>query len=58
MAYKIRDKKKRNQEVIAFKANNPDLTQEEIAAVFGIDRSRISRILKNSKNDVSPSQTR
>ena len=41
-----REKARRNKELIAYSRRYPDNTQEEIGRVFGLDKSRVCRILK------------
>lgn len=47
----MRDKKKRNERLIAFANEHPDYTHQAIAGIFHIDRSRVTRILQKGKND-------
>ena len=50
--FRMRDKRERNERLRHFAYANPELTQEELGEMFGIDRSRVSRILAiNKAND-------
>ena len=46
MAYKIREKKKRNLLVIQYHKDNPELTLSEIGDIFHLSRQRVAVILK------------
>jgi len=46
MAYKMRDKKKRNKELREFVLRNPELTLRELGVIFGISYERVRQILK------------
>jgi len=46
------DKKRKTQrdlEVLKYRSNNPDASLEEIGAVFGVSKQRISQILRAAK---------
>jgi len=50
MKYLLRDKQDRNEELLDFAREHPDLTQAEIGSEFNLSRSRVSRILKKMAN--------
>jgi predicted XRE-type DNA-binding protein len=43
------NKKERNRILCEFAMSHPTLNQEDIAFIFGIDRSRVSRIMAREK---------
>ncbi|KKL99206.1 hypothetical protein LCGC14_1816790 [marine sediment metagenome] len=47
MNYRMKDKKDRNARLVKFAKEHPDYTQEAIAKIFRIHRSRVSRILQS-----------
>jgi predicted DNA-binding protein YlxM (UPF0122 family) len=51
MGYKIRDKKKRNQEIWEYYKLHPDYTMREIGETFGISGARVHVILKGFKSE-------
>lgn len=44
--FRLRDKRKRNEEIRRFKEEHPELTLREIAEKFNLSFQRISVILK------------
>ena len=49
MVYKLRDKRKRNEQLIRYSKENPELTMREIGAVFGLSGQRVHVILSKAK---------
>lgn len=49
MTYKLRDKKKRNQEIYDYYKEHPDYTMREIGEYFKLSGARIHIILKPFK---------
>jgi hypothetical protein len=49
MQYRLRDKRKRNEEIRKFHKDNPDITEQEIGVMYSISHQRVSVIL--SKKD-------
>ena len=45
--YRLKAKASRNQALIKYRRQNPDLTLVEIGQVFGITRQRVSQIIGN-----------
>lgn len=48
--YTLKEKRRRNQAIMIYKINNPDVTLHEMKNIFGISRQRISAIMKQAEN--------
>jgi len=46
MKFKLKDKRDRNERLKKFAQEHPDYTQDAIARIFHISRSRVCRILQ------------
>jgi len=52
MKYRIREKKIRNNLIIQYHKDNPEVTLSEIGDIFHLSRQRVAIILKNHDGEV------
>jgi len=46
MSYKLRDKKDRNERLLKYRHEHPDITLKSLGRIFKIGESRVCQILK------------
>jgi len=50
MTYKLRDKRDRNERLIKYHLERPDITMKSLGRIFRISESRVSQLLKRIKD--------